>query len=128
MPLGSSVALQGLLVSSLDREMALAHGHDPGREGLIFTLLLAILVAVAIKVVGALLITALLIIPAATGRFGGQTPEAMALSSVLAGIGAACLGLFGSFSFDTPTGPSIVVAALILLLLTGAVSTVFRRA
>ena len=63
-----------LLVSSLDREMALAHGQNPRREGIIFTLALAILVAAAIKVVGALLITALLIIPAATGRLGGNTP------------------------------------------------------
>ena len=69
---------QPLLISSLDRDMALAHGQDPRRESVIFTLALAVLVAAAIKVVGALLITALLIIPAATGRLGGYTPERMA--------------------------------------------------
>lgn len=120
---GTSVCLglliwrwQPLLVSSLDREMALAHGQNPKRESVIFTLALAVLVAAAIKVVGALLITALLIIPAATGRLGGHTPERMAVLAALAGVGAAMLGLVASFRFDTPTGPSIVVAALVLLI------------
>jgi len=109
-----------LLISSLDREMALAHGQNPRRESVIFTVALAILVAVAIKVVGALMISALLIIPAATGRLGGHTPERMAIMSAIAGISAALLGLFGSFQWDTPTGPSIVVAALVILLASSA--------
>jgi zinc transport system permease protein len=105
-----------LLFASLDRDMALASGRNPNRESVLFTLALAVLVAVAIKVVGALLITALLIIPAATARLGATTPERMvALAALLGGV-AAILGLFGSFQFDTPTGPSIVVAALVLLI------------
>ena len=114
-----------LLVSSLDREMALAHGQNPRREAMIFTLALAVLVAAAIKVVGALLITALLIIPAATGRLGGHTPERMAILAALAGVAAAVLGLLGSFRWDTPTGPSIVVAALVLLIVGGLMRRVF---
>jgi len=109
-----------LLISSLDREMALAHGENPAREGVLFTLALAILVAVAIKVVGALLITALLIMPAATARLWAGTPERMAALAALIGAAAAGFGLFGSFRLDTPTGPSIVVAALLLLLLASA--------
>ncbi|MFT5005670.1 MAG: zinc transport system permease protein [Paracoccaceae bacterium] len=105
-----------LLVASLDRDMALAAGQNPNRENALFTLALAILVAVAIKVVGALLITALLIIPAATARLGAQTPERMVVIAALVGGIAALLGLFGSFRFDVPTGPSIVVASLILLI------------
>ncbi|HBN30295.1 MAG TPA: hypothetical protein DD416_03510 [Rhodobacteraceae bacterium] len=115
-----------LLVSSLDREMALAHGQNPRKESIIFTLALAILVAAAIKVVGALLITALLIIPAATGRLGGNTPEKMAVMAALAAVLAALLGLFGSFQWDTPTGPSVVVAALFLLILASLVTRIFR--
>jgi len=114
---------RALLVSSLDREMAIAHGQNPARESIYFTLALAVLVAVAIKVVGALLITALLIIPAATGRLGARTPERMAVFAAMSGGAAALLGLFASFQFDTPTGPSIVVAALGLLL----VSAIGRR-
>lgn len=117
---------QPLLISSLDPEMAIAHGHSPRREGVLFTLALAVLVAVAIKVVGALLITALLIIPAATARLGASTPERMVLLAALAGAGAALLGLLGSFRFDTPTGPSIVVGAMVLLILASAVRGIKR--
>ncbi len=111
---------RALLISSLDRDMALAHGENPAREGLLFTLALAVLVAVAIKVVGALLITALLIIPAAAARLWADTPERMATLAALIGVVAALSGLAGSFRFDSPTGPSIVVAALVCLLLAGA--------
>ena len=114
-----------LLLSSLDREIALAQGMKPARESTIFTLALAVLVAVAIKIVGALLITALLIIPAATARLGAGTPEKMVLLAALIGALAALLGLFGSFQLDTPTGPSIVVAALVLLVLGTLVRRVF---
>jgi len=118
---------QPLLVSSLDREMALAHGQNPRREGVLFTLALAVLVAVAIKVVGALLITALLIIPAATARLGSATPERMAILAAIAGVVSAVAGLAGSFRFDTPTGPSIVVAAVGLLIVGSLVRKVAGR-
>ncbi len=113
-----------LLLSSLDHDLALAQGENPAREGILFTLALAVLVAVAIKVVGALLISALLIIPAATARLGSATPERMAILAALSGGLAALLGLSGSFAFHTPPGPSIVVAALVLLLLVIAVRRV----
>jgi len=108
-----------LLLASLNRDMALASGVNPRREGWIFTLSLALLVAVAIKVVGALLVTAMLIIPATAARFLANTPERMAILSALCGGLAAMGGLIGSFRFDTPTGPSIVVAALGVLVLSG---------
>lgn len=118
---------RGLLLSSLDRDMALASGINAGREATIYTIALALLVAVAIKVVGALLITALLIIPAATGRLQAGTPERMVLGAALAALLAALGGLFASYRFDTPTGPTIVVAALGILLLTAAVTAALRR-
>jgi zinc transport system permease protein len=113
-----------LLLATLDRDMALSRGIGPGREGAIYTLALALMVAVAIKVVGALLITALLILPAATGRLGATTPERMAVAAALAGLGAAFGGLLASFRFDTPTGPTIVVAALAILIAAASVGTV----
>ena len=118
---------RGLLLATLDRDTALARGIDPGREGAIYTLALALLVAVAIKVVGALLITALLILPAATGRLGAATPERMAVAAALAGLGAALGGLWGSFRFDTPTGPTIVVAALTILVASAAIGALASR-
>ena len=58
----------GLLIATLSPELALAGGGRPARERLILGLLIALVVAVALKVVGALLIGAMLIIPAATAR------------------------------------------------------------
>jgi zinc transport system permease protein len=66
--------------------------------------------------VGALLITALLIIPAAAARRFATGPEMMALGAVVVGVCAVGAGLWGSISYDTPTGPSIVVAALVIFL------------
>lgn len=76
------------------------------------TLALAVVVAVALKVVGALLIGAMLIIPAAAARGFARSPEAMAAAAVAIGVLASAGGLGASAAFDTPAGPSIVTAAL----------------
>jgi zinc transport system permease protein len=104
------------LTATLNEELAAAAGIDPGRERLILTLALAVLVAVSLKVVGVLLITAMLIVPAAAARAFARTPEAMAGWAVAIGATAALAGLAGSWHLDTPTGPSIVVAAVVMLL------------
>jgi zinc transport system permease protein len=91
-------------------------------------LLMASVIAIAMKIVGVLLITALLIIPAATARRLSATPEQMAFISVFAGIAAVAAGLFGSLEWDTPSGPSIVVAALILFVIVSMpLGAIFRR-
>jgi len=100
-----------LLTATLNADLAYASGIDPRREELVLTLALALVVAVAIKVVGALLIAAMLIIPAAAARNLARTPEAMALVAVAVGALASLAGLWGSLTFDTPAGPSIIVAA-----------------
>jgi zinc transport system permease protein len=69
------------------------------------------------KVVGLLLVTSLLIIPAATARRFAGNPELMAFLASLIGCLAVIGGLFGSYTWDTPAGPSIVVAACLLFLL-----------
>ena len=101
-----------LLMSTLNEEMAYASGLNPKRDKIILTLSLAITVAVAIKVVGVLLIVAMLIIPAATARRFSGNPEVMAVMASVLGAGSVWLGLEGSLEWDTPAGPSIVVAAL----------------
>ena len=103
-----------LLTSTLNEELAYASGLNPKREQLIMTLSLAIVVAVAIKVVGVLLIAALLIIPAAAARGLARTPEAMAVIAAVIGAISAIAGLQGAYVFDTPAGPSIVCVATIL--------------
>ncbi|MEM6406786.1 MAG: iron chelate uptake ABC transporter family permease subunit [Pseudomonadota bacterium] len=104
---------RALLTSTLNEDLAYASGLDPKREQLVLTLSLAITVAVAIKVVGVLLIAALLIIPAAASRGLARTPEAMAVVAGCIGAFSAVAGLQGAYIFDTPAGPSIVCVAAI---------------
>jgi zinc transport system permease protein len=111
---------QGLLTATVNEELAQASGLNPRAERLVLTLALALVVAVSLKIVGALLIAALLIIPAAAARNLARTPEAMAAGATLAGAVSVLAGLSLSLGADTPAGPSIVVAAsaLFALLLT----------
>lgn len=102
-----------LLTATLNEDLARASGIDPQQEKLILTLTLALVVAVSIKVVGVLLIGALLIVPPATARVFAQTPEQMAVFAAMIGVASALGGLAASWHLDTPTGPTIVsVAAL----------------
>ncbi|GGA97836.1 membrane protein [Brucella endophytica] len=101
-----------LLAATVNEDIAEAEGLYPDYSRMIFMLLMALVIAIAMKIVGILLITALLIIPAATARRFSSTPEQMAVFASLLGAVAVIGGLFGSLHFDTPSGPSIVVAAL----------------
>jgi zinc transport system permease protein len=109
-----------LLAATVNAELAEAEGLRPEASKVIFMLLLASVIAIAMKLVGVLLITSLLIIPAATARRLSATPEQMAAIAALTGVLAVCGGLFGSLQYDTPSGPSIVVAALVLFLISMA--------
>ena len=100
-----------LLTATLNPELAQAVGIAPRREGLILIVLLALVVAVAIKVVGALLIGALMIIPAAAARPMVNTPERMVGLALIFGALSALGGLQAAFVFDTPAGPTIVTVA-----------------
>lgn len=100
-----------LLTATLNADLAHASGIDPRREQLILTVCLAVVVAVAIKVVGVLLIVAMLIIPAAAARPLAKTPESMAVIAAVLGACSAVLGLRMSYLYDTPAGPSIVCVA-----------------
>ncbi|WP_037281701.1 metal ABC transporter permease [Rubellimicrobium mesophilum] len=102
-----------LLTSTLSPDLARAGGMDPRRGALLLSLLLAGLVAVAIQVVGALLVTALLIIPAAAARGLARTPEGMALAACGIGAGAALGGLGLAVAADAGVGPSTVTVALL---------------
>lgn len=105
------------LAISLDADLAQVEGRPVARTRLQLMLLMALVVAAAMKLVGALLVTAFLIIPAAAARPFVRSPEAMAVGAVLAGWLAVAGGLAASWHFDTPTGPSMVVAGLLLFVL-----------
>jgi zinc transport system permease protein len=106
-----------LFAATVNTDLAEAEGLRPQRANIVFMLLMAMVIAISMKIVGVLLITALLIIPAATARRFARGPEAMAVLAALIGVVAVIAGLFGSLEWDTPSGPSIVVAALGLFLL-----------
>ncbi|GAB4357435.1 MAG: zinc ABC transporter permease subunit ZnuB [Oricola sp.] len=108
---------KALFAATVNPELAEAEGMKPDRANLIFMLLLAVVIAIAMKIVGVLLITALLIIPAATARRFAAGPEAMAAYASIAGVLAVVAGLYASLEWDTPSGPSIVVAALAFFVL-----------
>lgn len=106
-----------LLTITLHQEIAQVEGLNVGRMRLLLMLLIAIVIALSMKVVGMLLITSLMIIPPATVRNFSNSPEKMAFSASLVGCLAVCGGLLASFYLDTPSGPSIVVCAALLFML-----------
>ena len=111
-----AVIWRSLVAATLHEGLAAAEGAKPLRNQLLYMALVAAVVAVGMQVVGALLVVALMIVPAAAARTLAHTPEQMALIAVLVASFSGVLGLYGSLWLDTPAGPSIVaVAALIFL-------------
>ncbi len=106
-----------LFAATVSYDLSVSEGGDPDKVNLIFTILVASTIAISLKIIGALLITAMLIIPAAAARRLARGPETMALSAAAVGIIAVVAGLFSSLQWDTPSGPSIVVAATLLFFL-----------
>ncbi|MEO1694602.1 MAG: metal ABC transporter permease [Pseudomonadota bacterium] len=111
-----SLIWRPLFAGTVSWELAEAEGMKPDQANLIFMILMATVIAISMKIVGVLLITAMLIIPAATARRFATGPEHMAVLAAVIGGVAVVAGLFGSLEWDTPTGPSIVVAALVTFL------------
>jgi len=111
-----------LLLVTISHDLAKAESVHPQFENRIFMISLAILVAISIKIVGILLIAALLIIPPVTARTFAHSPEFMAL--LAGGISVFCLisGIYFSIQFDTPTGASIICVASLCFL----ISSTFR--
>ena len=102
-----------LFAITVNYDLATAEGIKPEIINMVFTVIVAAVIAVSMKLVGVLLITALLIMPAATARRFSTSPEWMAVIAAVIGSGSVLIGLNGSLKWDTPAGPSIVVAALI---------------
>lgn len=100
---------------SVSREIAQAEGVEVRQVQFLMYLMIALLVAVMMKVMGVLLIAAALVIPTSCARLISRSPEQMVLLSALYGIGALAGGMTGSFHFDWQTGPAIVLAASALL-------------
>lgn len=109
---------RALLSITVNEELAQVEGVPVAFTRLLLMLLLALLIAGAIRTVGVLLITSLLVIPAAGARRLSSTPEQMAMRASVLGLLSVTLGMTMSWYADTPVGPSIVVAAAALFVLT----------
>ena len=106
-----------LLLVTIDEDLARAEGINPIYINLLLTIVLTIVVAVSLQIIGLLLITAMLIIPAATSRRLANSPGQMALIATLVGVISVISGIFLSVELDAPSGPSIVVISAILFFL-----------
>ena len=110
-----------LIAITVHEDLARTEGVNIIRTQIAFMILFALVIAMAMKIVGILLVTALLIIPAAAARRFARTPEQMAIFAAVAGSIAVALGLQGSLLWDLPSGPAIVVAAALIFVVTLAV-------
>ena len=117
-----------LTLMTLHEDLARAEGVNTVWANILLMLLMTIVVAVSIRIVGILLITSMLIIPAATARQLVSSPENMAVWAAVLGLIAVVAGISGSIEFDTPSGPSIVTAAAIMFALLSTLAAVRRRA
>src|SRR5471030_982499 len=108
---------RSLLSMTISPELAHVDGVNLQRSRIILMLVTALTIGLAMKFVGALIITSLLIIPAAAARRFSRTPEQMALLAVVAGVLAVTGGLALSARYDTPAGPSVVLCASGLFIL-----------
>ena len=111
-------AWKPLFAVTVNRDMAEAEGINASAYDVLLMLLLAAVVAVSIKIVGVMLITSMLIIPAGAARRLALGPVSMAVCAGLIGAVAVIAGLYASLSWNTPSGPSVVVAALLLFVAT----------
>ena len=105
-----------LFASTVNYELAEAEGMNPEKYNAIFTILLAAIIAISIKMVGLLLITGMLIIPAAMARNLSDNPNQMVIFSIIGGLLSVIIGLFTSLEFNTASGPSIIAASLFLFI------------
>jgi zinc transport system permease protein len=111
---------------SVSREIAQAEGIEVRKVQFLMYIMIALLVAVMMKVMGVLLIAAMLVIPTTSARLFSRSPEQMVAVSALYGLGALAGGIGSSFQFDWQTGPAIVVCATLLMLVTLAITRIFK--
>lgn len=114
------------ILLSLDEPLARSRGVAAKRERLVFVVLLALVVALAIKAVGVLLISAFVVMPASAARLVSRSFNRYVLLSCGLGAGGAVLGLLASGAFNLPSGPSVVIVQLLGFLAALAVSAAGR--
>ena len=106
-----------LFASTVNFEIAEAEGLSPEKYNILFTILMAAIIAISIKMVGLLLITGMMIIPAAAARNLSNSPKQMVIISIIFGLLSVLIGLYASLEINTPSGPSIITTSLLFFIL-----------
>ena len=116
-----------LLLVTLDEDLAKSEGINPLYVNILLTTIMTIVVALSLQIIGLLLITAMLIIPAATARRLVNSPEGMVIVATLIGIFSVVFGIYLSVEMDLPSGPSIVVVSSILFFVSHMIGLIAKN-
>jgi len=123
----TGVLWKKFLIATVHEDLARAEGVPVRGMKIILMLLIALTIAIAMKIVGILLITAMLIIPAASARLFARSPEQMAGLAVVAGLAGFMGGFGGAFALDLPAGPAIVATLTLVFITSFGVMSIFSR-
>lgn len=100
--------------STFDRESARIDGQRIRREDYLLSVLIAVNVVVAAKLVGIVLLSAFLVIPAAAARLVSASFSTMTMLSVLIGVFSVAAGFAVSYQADLPSGACVVLTQILL--------------
>jgi ABC-type Mn2+/Zn2+ transport system permease subunit len=108
--------MKALLLCVVQEDLARIAGIDIRKLNYLFVLLIALVIGLLLQQLGALLISGLIVIPAAASRMVATSFRQMLLLSAALGLCAGILGIVTSAQFDLPTGPTIVLANVAFLI------------
>lgn len=114
---------KGLLATAVDPIAASVQGVPVRRLGLMFSVITAAVVVSMVQIVGALLVTALLVTPAATAQLVGRSFRSCLIWTQVFGLTSLLLGLYYSSELDTGTGSMIALVAAIMFGTVGIAKT-----
>ncbi|HPI19948.1 MAG TPA: metal ABC transporter permease [Candidatus Kapabacteria bacterium] len=103
--------------ATFDVELAQADKISVLKDEYILSILISVTIVISIKVVGIVLLTAFLVIPAATARLISSTFFQMTIYSIIIGIVSSFVGLVASIQLDLPTGAVIILIQAIFFII-----------
>ena len=116
-----------MFAMSLDADLAAVQGIRVRMMSTLLAVLAAVVVVVGMRVVGLLLVSAIMIVPVAAAQQVTRSFRATAAVAVLLGLIASVSGLVTSFVVEVPPGPTIVLEALALFAILALVAVPLRR-
>jgi zinc transport system permease protein len=109
---------QEIIVISLDEDWAHVKGMAVNPIDYAFFVILSLIIVVSTKIVGIILVSALIVIPPASAMNIAKNFRQTMIYSVMFGITSAVIGIWLSYIFNISTGPSIVVTAGLIFIIT----------